>query len=341
MGSARFWRSSASACPGASAWIRFGDVQLLCPMNRGGLGARSLNLHLQQVLNPSPAASIEKFGWTFAVGDKVMQIENDYDKEVFNGDVGFVTGIDHDEGELVIDFDGREVAYGFGELDRVVLAYATTIHKAQGSEYPAIVIPVARQHYMMLRRNLLYTGVTRGKRLVILVGEKKAVAIAVKGVSGRQRWSKLREWLTVGSEPSRRARCAIGVIPALTPANRPSWRRRRLTVNRSDLVERLAAPFGLTIEESEAVLAAVLEEISRELASGGRVELRGFGAFTVREREARRGPQSEAGCGRGGSCQEGAAFQAGKADNFKALNDDPDTLCDASGAEGKAASLAG
>ena len=181
------------------------DVQLLCPMNRGALGARSLNLHLQQVLNPSPAASIEKFGWTFAVGDKVMQIENDYDKEVFNGDVGFVTGIDHGEGELVIDFDGREVAYGFGELDRVVLAYATTIHKAQGSEYPAIVIPVARQHYMMLRRNLLYTGVTRGKRLVILVGEKKAVAIAVKGVSGRRRWSKLREWLTAGAGfPERR-----------------------------------------------------------------------------------------------------------------------------------------
>lgn len=171
------------------------DIQLLCPMNRGALGARSLNLHLQQALNPSPPDQVEKFGWIFAIGDKVMQIENDYDKEVYNGDVGFVVGIDADEGELAIEFDERRVVYGFGELDRVVLAYATTIHKAQGSEYPAVVIPMAKQHYMMLRRNLLYTGVTRGKRLVILVGEKKAVAIAVKGVTGRRRWSKLQEWL--------------------------------------------------------------------------------------------------------------------------------------------------
>ncbi len=171
------------------------DIQLLCPMNRGALGARSLNLHLQQALNPSPPEKVEKFGWTFAVGDKVMQVENDYDKEVYNGDIGFVTGVDTEEGELEIEFDDRPVTFGFGELDSVVLAYATTIHKAQGSEYPAIVIPVVKQHYMMLRRNLLYTGVTRGKRLVILVGEKKAVAIAVKGTSGRRRWSKLAEWL--------------------------------------------------------------------------------------------------------------------------------------------------
>ncbi len=125
-----------------------------------------------------------------------MQIENDYEKEVYNGDVGFVTEIDAAEGDLDIEFDGRRVVYDFSELDRVVLAYATTIHKAQGSEYPAVVIPVVKQHYMMLRRNLLYTGVTRGKQLVILVGEKKAVAIAVKGTSGRRRWSKLAEWLT-------------------------------------------------------------------------------------------------------------------------------------------------
>ena len=177
------------------------DIQLLCPMNRGALGARSLNLHLQQALNPSPSGQIEKFGWTFAVGDKVMQIENDYDKEVYNGDVGFVAGINVEEGALDIEFDGRRVAYDFGELDRVLLAYATTIHKAQGSEYPAVVIPVVKQHYMMLRRNLLYTGVTRGKRLVILVGEKKAVAIAVKGTSGRRRWSKLAEWLARSNHP--------------------------------------------------------------------------------------------------------------------------------------------
>ena len=164
-------------------------------MNRGGLGARSLNIELQRALNPREEPKVEKFGTTFAIGDKVMQIENDYDKEIYNGDIGFVGAIDLELGEMTIAFDGRPAAYAFGELDRIVLAYATTIHKSQGSEFPAVVIPVTTQHYMMLQRNLLYTGVTRGKRLVILLGQKKAVAIAVKNVSGRRRWSKLREWL--------------------------------------------------------------------------------------------------------------------------------------------------
>ena len=124
-----------------------------------------------------------------------MQIENDYDKEVYNGDIGFVVGVEPEEGELTASFDGRSVAYGFGELDTLVPAYAASIHKSQGSEYPAVVIPVMTQHYAMLQRNLLYTGVTRGKRLVVLVGQKKAIAIAVRNVSGRQRWSKLDEWL--------------------------------------------------------------------------------------------------------------------------------------------------
>ena len=174
------------------------DVQVLCPMNRGGVGARSLNVDLQAALNPNPATKIEKFGWTFAPGDKVMQVENDYEKEVFNGDIGFVATLDLEQGELTVDFDGRAVSYLFGELDALVLAYATTIHKSQGSEYPAVVIPVMTQHYMMLQRNLLYTGVTRGKRLVILVGQSRAVAIAVKNESGRRRWSKLNEWLAWG-----------------------------------------------------------------------------------------------------------------------------------------------
>ena len=124
-----------------------------------------------------------------------MQTENDYDKEVYNGDLGFVRAIDLEAGELRIAFDGREVAYGFGELDQVALAYATTIHKAQGSEYPIVVIPVTTQHYAMLQRNLLYTGVTRGKRLVVLLGQAKAIAMAVRQASDRRRWSKLREWL--------------------------------------------------------------------------------------------------------------------------------------------------
>lgn len=174
------------------------DVQVLCPMNRGAAGARALNLALQAALNAGhDQAAVERFGFSYRIGDKVLQVENNYDREVFNGDIGFVTRIDHDEGELTIDIDGRPVLYPFGELDEVVLAYATTIHKSQGSEYPAVVIPVATQHYAMLQRNLLYTGMTRGKRLVVLVGQRKAIAIAVRGTQGRRRWSKLRELLAL------------------------------------------------------------------------------------------------------------------------------------------------
>ena len=172
------------------------DVQVLCPMNRGGLGARSLNLELQKLLNPPGEVKVERFGWTFGPGDKVMQVENDHEREVYNGDLGFVRRIDQDEGELVVDFEGREVAYDFGELDALVLAYATTVHKAQGSEYPAVVIPLTTQHFPMLKRNLVYTGVTRGKRLVVIVGQTKALAMAVRGGDQGRRWSKLKEWLS-------------------------------------------------------------------------------------------------------------------------------------------------
>ena len=174
------------------------DIQVLSPMNRGGAGARSLNIALQAALNPAGDRKVERFGWTFAPGDKVMQIENDYDKDVFNGDIGYVREVAPELGELTAVFDGRSVVYGFGELDALVPAYAVTIHKSQGSEYPAVVIPVMTQHYTMLQRNLLYTGITRGKRLVVLVGQRKAIAIAVKNVSGRRRWSKLKEWLAPG-----------------------------------------------------------------------------------------------------------------------------------------------
>ena len=171
------------------------DIQVLCPMNRGGVGARSLNIELQGALNPAGDRRVERFGWTFAPGDKVMQIENDYDRDVYNGDIGRIEDVDPELGEVTARFDDRAVSYGFGELDALVPAYATTIHKSQGSEYPAVVIPLMTQHYVMLRRNLLYTGVTRGKRLVVLVGQRKAIAIAVKAASGRRRWSKLREWM--------------------------------------------------------------------------------------------------------------------------------------------------
>jgi exodeoxyribonuclease V alpha subunit len=173
------------------------DVQVLSPMNRGAIGARSLNVELQKVLNPRPPQAIARFGTTFAVGDKVMQIENDYDKDVYNGDIGFVRAIDQDLGDVTVEFDGRAVIYGAHELDQVVLAYATTVHKAQGCEYPAVVIPVTTQHYPMLQRNLIYTGITRGRKLVVLVGQKKALAMAVRGSHKLRRWSKLGDWLRV------------------------------------------------------------------------------------------------------------------------------------------------
>ncbi|QQP93325.1 ATP-dependent RecD-like DNA helicase (plasmid) [Skermanella sp. TT6] len=171
------------------------DIQVLCPMNVGSVGARSLNIELQRAINPPGAVRVERFGFTFSMGDKVMQIVNDYDKEVYNGDIGRVASVDPDRAELVIRFDERDVPYRFEELDQVVLAYATTIHKSQGSEYPVVVIPVMLQHLAMLHRNLLYTGVTRGKRLVILVGEKRACAVAVYGTMTKSRHTKLGEWV--------------------------------------------------------------------------------------------------------------------------------------------------
>ncbi|MBK1720046.1 ATP-dependent RecD-like DNA helicase [Thiocystis violacea] len=172
------------------------DVQILTPMNRGGLGARALNVALQAVLNPASQPRLERFGSTYAPGDKVIQLVNDYDKEVFNGDIGRIQTIDVEEGVLTIDFDGRSVVYETGELDAVELAYATSIHKAQGSEYPAVVIPLATQHYSLLQRNLLYTAVTRGKRLVVPLAQPRALAMAVKQTGGG-RLTKLRERLQV------------------------------------------------------------------------------------------------------------------------------------------------
>ena len=126
------------------------DVQVLCPMNRGGLGARSLNLELQKLLNPPGEVKVERFGWVFGPGDKVMQVENDHQRQVYNGDLGLVRRVDPEAGELVVTFEGREVSYDVGELDALVLAYATTVHKSQGSEYPAVVLPLTTQHYPML-----------------------------------------------------------------------------------------------------------------------------------------------------------------------------------------------
>jgi exodeoxyribonuclease V alpha subunit len=169
------------------------DVQVLCPMNRESLGVRELNAALQRALNPAQQGqpSVERFGWRFQVRDKVIQTENDYDKEVFNGDVGTVERVDLVEHEVMVHFDDRTVKYDFGELDEVAPAYAVTIHKSQGSEFPAVVIPLATQHYMLLQRNLIYTGITRGKKLVVLIGQKKALSIAVRNDRPQRRYSGL------------------------------------------------------------------------------------------------------------------------------------------------------
>ena len=167
------------------------DVQVLAPANRGSLGARALNQLLQQRLNPGSGEGITRFGWTYAPGDKVIQTVNNYDKDVFNGDIGRIAAVDAEQGLVLIDFDGREVEYELHELDEVALAYAVTVHKSQGSEYPAVVIPLSTQHYKGLSRNLLYTAVTRGKKLVVLIGQPKALAIAVKNVQLQRRLTNL------------------------------------------------------------------------------------------------------------------------------------------------------
>jgi exodeoxyribonuclease V alpha subunit len=169
------------------------DIQVLCPTNRGPIGARQLNTQLREALNPARPGepTVEKFGWQFRLRDKVIQTENNYDKEVFNGDLGSVMRIDLDESELEVRFETRTVVFGFGELDELAPAYSITIHKSQGSEFPAVVIPLATSQYMLLQRNLLYTGITRGRRLVVLVGQRKALALAVRQQSARNRYSGL------------------------------------------------------------------------------------------------------------------------------------------------------
>ena len=177
-----------------------GDIQVLTPMNRGLLGARNLNQVLQAKLNPvrEGQPTVDRFGYTYRIGDRVLQTENNYGKDVFNGDLGVVAGVDADERELRVDFDGRTVVYDFGGLDELVPAYAMTIHKAQGSEFPAVVIPVHTQHYVMLQRNLLYTAITRAKKLVVLVGTKKALGMAVRRQDTARRYTALRKRLQEG-----------------------------------------------------------------------------------------------------------------------------------------------
>ena len=166
------------------------DIQVLTPMQRGICGAANLNQVLQEAMNPSNVF-LRRGGTQYRLRDKVMQIRNDYDKEVFNGDIGVISKVDMEERELTVDFDGRAVVYDVSELDELTLAYATTIHKAQGSEYPIVVMPFTMSHFVMLQRNLLYTGVTRAKKILVLIGEKRAVYYAIKNVTTDSRNTKL------------------------------------------------------------------------------------------------------------------------------------------------------
>ena len=169
-------------------------IQVLTPMQRGVVGAANLNLLLQQALNPS-GPSLNRGGYTYRQGDRVMQQRNNYDKDVFNGDLGYIREVDTEERTLKVDFDGKWVEYDVTELDELTLAYATTIHKAQGSEYPIVVMPVLMTHFVMLQRNLIYTGITRAKKICVLIGATKALAYAVRNMSVLKRNTSLRERL--------------------------------------------------------------------------------------------------------------------------------------------------
>jgi exodeoxyribonuclease V alpha subunit len=170
------------------------EIQVLTPMHKGTIGVANLNIELQKRLNPGQPG-ITRGAWNFRSGDKVMQIVNNYDKDVFNGDIGWISKIDPEEREVVIEFDGRLVPYDYSDLEEVVLAYAVSVHKSQGSEYPVVILPVVTQHYMLLQRNLIYTGITRAKKLVIMIGTKKALAIAIRNNKPQRRYTLLSERL--------------------------------------------------------------------------------------------------------------------------------------------------
>lgn len=170
------------------------EIQVLTPMQRGTVGAGNLNIELQNALNPT-GPSLARGGYTFRQGDKVMQIRNNYDKNVFNGDIGYISAVDANERTLTVTFDSRLVEYDITELDEIVLAYAVTIHKSQGSEFPVVVMPVTMKHFVMLQRNLIYTGITRAKKICVLVGTTKALAYAIKQNAVSKRNTKLKERL--------------------------------------------------------------------------------------------------------------------------------------------------
>ena len=180
------------------------DIQVLCPMNRGDVGVHRLNDRLREALNPV-GTEVTRFGRTFRVGDRVLQSVNNYDKDVFNGDLGWVTGVDHAAGRITVSFEETGVDYDFSELDELQPSFAMTVHRAQGSEFPAVVVPLLTQHYPMLQRNLLYTAITRGRRLVVVAGSRRALAMAVRNDRPGERNSMLGVRLSGTDTESMRA----------------------------------------------------------------------------------------------------------------------------------------
>ncbi len=172
------------------------DIQVLTPMNKGVIGVANLNVELQKLLNPGKKNEVVHGSKIFKVKDKVIQLENNYDKEVYNGDIGWITDIDREDREITINFDGKIVKYDFMELDELSLAYAVSVHKSQGSEYPVVILPVMVQHFILLQRNLIYTGITRGKKMVVLLGTKKALAISINNNKPFERYTRLKERLS-------------------------------------------------------------------------------------------------------------------------------------------------
>ena len=173
------------------------DVQVLCPMTRGLVGTRNLNQVLQQLMNPPKTGKVEleRGGMILRVGDRVIQKVNDYNREVFNGDLGTIAKIDLEEQEVTVQFGERPVSYDYADVNEITLAWAVTVHKSQGCEYPVVILPLYMQHYLMLSRNLLYTGLTRAKQLAILVGPQKAIGMAVRQVKDKQRYTLLNQRL--------------------------------------------------------------------------------------------------------------------------------------------------
>jgi exodeoxyribonuclease V alpha subunit len=190
----------AERIPGRFGMDPLRDIQVLTPMNKGPLGTKALNALLQERLNPGASRKMVRFGTTYAEGDKVIQMVNNYEKEVFNGDIGRIAAVDEEESTIRVEYDGREVLYEFGELDEIALAYAITIHKSQGSEYPAVVIPLSMQHYTLLERNLIYTAVTRAKKLVMIIGDPKAISMAVGNKRSSQRLTGLTAMISASPD---------------------------------------------------------------------------------------------------------------------------------------------